>query len=117
MYCNWARKGVYYRQIRDTRKGKHKMTNYEFKKAIQANLFIELRPSDAELAQLKEKHAKGEIVNPGITCKNIANLRAPKTDDEKTKLQNIVANCYLMGLSHQQISENAKVVWEIIDGK
>lgn len=93
------------------------MTNYEFKKAIQANLFIELRPSDAELAQLKEMHAKGQITNPGITCKNVANLRAPKTDGEKVKLQNIVANCYLMGLNHQQISDNANVVWEIIDGK
>ena len=93
------------------------MTNYEFKKAIQVNLFIELRPSDAELAQLKEMHAKGEIVNPWIICKNIANLRAPKTDDEKIKLQNIVANCFLLGLSHQDISDNANVVWDIIDGK
>ena len=93
------------------------MTNEQIRETIQSNLFVELRPSDTELAQLKEKHAKGEIVNPAITCKNICNLRAPKTNEEKAKLQNIVANCYLMGLSHQQISDNAKTVWDIIDAQ
>jgi hypothetical protein len=66
---------------------------------------------------LFEKHAKGEIINPAITCKAVCNYRMFKTDEEKIKLQNIVANYYLLGLSHDDIASNADAVWDIIDGK
>lgn len=94
------------------------MTNYEFKQAIKTtNRKLTSRPTAEDMAEIKRLHSEGKIINPGITCKGVANLRAPKTDEEKLLLQFVVANLVLVGLSSQQISENAKVVWDIIDAK
>ena len=94
-----------------------KMTNYEFKKAIEKELFITLMPTKEDIDKLMEKFGAGEIPHPATTCKGLCNYRTIKTDAERTKLQNIVANCLLFGLSHDDITSNANVVWDLIDNK
>ena len=92
------------------------MTKFDFKKKIQYELFLDLAPSQQDMTKIKEMHSKGEIINPAITCKAITNYRACKNGTECRKLQYIVANCYLLGLSHQDLIDNAATVWAIIDG-
>lgn len=93
------------------------MTKYNFKQATQRELFITLRPSEDEMNRLCEMLRNGTITPPSITFRNIGNFRKIKTDEENFKIQNIIANCLLLGLSHDDISSNALTVWELVDGK